>query len=285
MSEAEPGYRVEDAAPPTPRMIGLAIPAVAPDSAVCLQCGYAVRGLDTTHNCPECGAPISRSLMGNLLEFSSSAYVRSLYRGVVMILVAMILQVVLVLLGIVAMIAAIAIASSASANSPKFINQFQMWMEIIMLPITALLLVGWWLFSMPDPAILGAEQGQKPRLIIRITVAITAAMAVLELMARTMTVPGANGDLLSGSAAVLNGLAGTVQFFASVLYVRWLAPRIPDKDLHDQAKKYLWMLPLIYVLGAICFWAGPLVAGVMYLLMLNTVRMRLQAIIHHQPQD
>jgi hypothetical protein len=44
----------------------------------------------------------------------------------------------------------------------------------------------------------------------------------------------------------------------------------------------LWLLPLIYILGMICLGLGPLIALVMYLLMLNSVRVRLQAILQSQ---
>ena len=254
-----------------------AIPALAPDAAVCLQCGYALRGLDTTRNCPECGSPIRRSLMGNLLEFSAPEYVRSLHRGVIMILVAMILRVLVGLMTIVVMFAVIAAMQSSRANFSALHEQFQLWVAIAALPVTGLMLIGWWLFSMPDPAIVGAEKGQTPRMIIRVTVAVSAAMAVLQLFeGATVTL---SGNMLAFAAALLSGVAGTVQFFASVLYVRWLAPRLPDKALHEQTKTYLWLLPVIYVLGMICLGLGPLIAGVMYLLMLNTVRVRLQAIL------
>jgi hypothetical protein len=64
-----------------------------------------------------------------------------------------------------------------------------------------------------------------------------------------------------------------------VLYVRWLAPRIPDVALYEKTRKYMWLLPLIYILGMICLGLGPLIAMVMYLLMLNTVRVRLREIL------
>jgi hypothetical protein len=186
--------------------------------------------------------------MGNLLEFSSAEYVNSLHRGVVLVLIAMILRVIVSVLGIVGMITVVAIMSSTGAAPPALMNSVQIWMFIILLPISGMTLIGWWLFSRPDPAIMGAETGQRPRMIIRVTVSIT-------------------------------GLAETVQFFASVLYIKWLAPRIPDKALADKAKTYLWLLPLIYVLGAICVGLGPIAASIIYLLMLNTVRMRLQSIL------
>lgn len=293
MSDSDPGYGIEDASPvpppllvtPPPRIMpGVhEIPPIAPDTAVCMQCGYALRGLDTTRNCPECGAPIRRSLMGNLLEFSSVDYVRNLHRGVVMILVTTLVQIAVGIVGSIIMLVMVftsAAAAAASGTAPPFNPvTLQIWISAITLPFTALLLLGWWLFSAPDPAILGAEQGQKPRLIIRITIAVMAALSVLDLVVKTLPTSSIGGDLTSAGVVVLIGIAGFVQFFASVLYVRWLAPRIPDLKLYEQTRLYLWLLPLIYVVGMICLGLGPLVAGIMYLLMLNTVRLRLQTIM------
>ncbi len=96
------GYRLE-AEPPSP-------PAVHPanvnlesdtvgDDAICLQCGYSIRGLPHGGRCPECGTPIQRSLQGNLLRYSSPAYLATLNRGVFLILAAIAAQVICVVGG------------------------------------------------------------------------------------------------------------------------------------------------------------------------------------------
>ena len=80
---------------------------------------------------------------------------------------------------------------------------------------------------------------------------------------------------------MLSGLAGLVQFFAAMLYVRWLATRIPARDIHERAQNYLWLLPVIYLVGS-CIIIGPLVASILFLLLLNSVRLRLKSIREHQ---
>ena len=47
----------------------------------------------------------------------------------------------------------------------------------------------------------------------------------------------------------------------------------------------MWLLPVIYVVGFCALKLGPLVALVMYLLMLNGVRIRLRTIRERQAQD
>ena len=71
--------------------------------------------------------------------------------------------------------------------------------------------------------------------------------------------------------------AGLVQFFASMMYVRWLGPRIPDRSITEKAAEYMWLLPLIYVLGA-CIVIGPFVAVIMYYVLLNKVRVKVSEI-------
>ena len=54
--------------------------------APCRKCGYNVRGLSIDGRCPECGSPVGLSVMGDLLRFSDPSWVRTLRRGVTLIL-------------------------------------------------------------------------------------------------------------------------------------------------------------------------------------------------------
>ena len=266
---------------PVPVFAPEILPETAPEKAVCLQCGYSIRGLPTAHNCPECGTPIARSLRGNLLEFSSTDYVQSLHTGVTVILIAVIAQIAVICL-VVAAMAVFGVFAGRRGSSPP---DLQLWMSIAMLPVTAAQLLGWWLFSAPDPAILGTEKGQSPRNIIRISVAVTAGAAVLDLLVRAMATRRPEVAMLAMLAGTVTTVASIVQFFASMLYLRWLAPRLPDRSLEEQAKRNIWMLPLIYVVGFCILFIGPLVAMVIYLLMLNRFRIRLWDIRLRQPSN
>ena len=63
-----------------------------------------------------------------------------------------------------------------------------------------------------------------------------------------------------------------IQFFASLNYMAWLARRLPDEKMRAEALQYRWVLPLIFVLGSICFGLGALVALVMYYNLINKIR-------------
>jgi hypothetical protein len=282
MNGGEPAgpFSLDAAEPrPMPRVIPPVIPPVgapprAPDlsreDVPCLNCGYNLRGLTRDGACPECGTPVQRSLQGNLFIFSAPEYLRALVMGLVCILVAVLARIGVMAVGIPA---AIIIA----ATNPQWTGMVEVGMSMAAMPVSALSLYGWWLFSAPDPAILGMERGDAPRRIIRITVVVVACTTVVELAGQWMARANPASEVLQIAAEVLSGAAGIGQFFASMLYVRWLAPRIPSPALERRAGTYMWLLPLIFVLGA-CVMVGPIVSYIMYFLMLNEIRVFLKAI-------
>src|SRR6185437_13943991 len=53
----------------------------------CRKCAYNLRGLATMARCPECGAPVSISVRGELLRFSEPDWLKLIRRGAYMILI------------------------------------------------------------------------------------------------------------------------------------------------------------------------------------------------------
>jgi hypothetical protein len=274
------GYPIEPEppAPPTRRtiIIGpharhlISHDALRERDVPCLNCGYNLRGLVPEGSCPECGALIVRSLQGNLLQFSNPAYLASLHRGVVLVLCAALAH---------ATITPVAIGSAfAFAFTPPAL--LLVGMTTVSLVSSLLSLAGWWMFTTPDPGIMDGDKGDRPRQIARACVAMqavtTLAMAAIEHIPFGVGVqPLVNVVMVFGGALTIAG------FFASMYYIRWLAPRVPDKSLRDTAARYLWLLPLIAVLGA-CVLLGPLIASILYLLVLNQVRIALRDIRRRQ---
>lgn len=277
--EAEPPPIAPPRQHPVPLFAPEILPEIAPNQAVCLQCGYQIRGLATSGNCPECGTPIARSMRGNLLEFSSTGYVQSLHLGLTIILIVVVAQFALTIL----LFLGVVIGSIRPAGGTS-LKDLELWVNAIALPLTAAMLYGWWQFSAPDPAILGTEKGQSARTTIRASVVIVAVVSVFELLIRAIAAQDTRLATMGVAASGLNAVANIVQFFASLLYVRWLAPRLPDRSIQQQAAKYLWLLPLIYIVG-LCVLVGPLIATVMYFLLLNQVRAKLMMIRQRQPEN
>jgi hypothetical protein len=75
--------------------------------------------------------------------------------------------------------------------------------------------------------------------------------------------------------------ASGLQFFASMIYLRWLAPRLPDDRVFKRAKMLMWLGPLLMTVGAFIL-IGPLVALVLYYNLLNWVRLDLKRILGEQ---
>lgn len=270
--ELEPDVRPPPAAPLAPPVIHHSFTDLSHTDKPCLRCGYNLRGLTAAGACPECGMPVSRSLQGNLLIFSSPEYLANLNRGLVIILVSVIAR-------FAAHIASIGLAVvmvSAGGNT-TILDQL---VKGLTFPVAVLSLVGWWYFSAPDPAIVGYDTGDGPRKVVRWTVIIAAAATFAALGSSLLVSSSATPIGLSGIvglATILSSAAGLVQFFASMMYVRWLGPRIPDRSITEKAAEYMWLLPLIYVLGA-CIVIGPFVAVIMYYVLLNKVRVKVSEI-------
>jgi hypothetical protein len=242
--------------------------------ATCIQCGYDLTGLPESGQCPECGTPVEHSLRGMLLRNSSPQYVGKLHRGVFLVVTVILLQ---LLIGILAMAAAI-IAGARGGALPMWV---QVLSQIVTLALSVVLLVGWWLFSEPDPRYTGADDGSTARKIVRATVAIYAASTLFSFAATFALTTTAGGTVVLGIAAIasiVGVLAWSVQYFASMLYVRWLAHRIPNEKTRRRAKLLLWLGPVLLTFGLLLIGLGPLIALVLYWNLLDQVRKDLKAI-------
>lgn len=247
----------------------------------CRNCSFNLRGLSPESNCPECGTPIWRSIRGNLLIYAGADYLSSLSRGLNCILIAALLQLAVLVTGIAVTVVAIASMAAIGLTPPANLNVI---IAAATLPITMLTLYGWWLFSAPDPGVHEGDRGDRPRRTVRGATIVLAAASLLSLLAQSFALLSPELQLVAGGVSVIASVAGIVQFFASILYVRWLAPRFPSPSTEKQASQYLWLLPLIYILG-MCVIVGPFVATIMYFLFLNRVRLLLRDLRLQQPEQ
>lgn len=258
-------------------------PDLATTDVLCKQCGFNLHGLQRDGNCPECGLPIWRSIAGNLLKFSSAEYVAGLSRGLACVLIAVVGQLAMTLLaipiGILIMVtqrgggASNTAGFSIGSNDPKV----ELAMALLSLPLTMLALYGWWQFSAPDPGVQSGDRGDRPRARVRAATIILFVTTVVSAVAQTYSIMMPLIKFVVAGVALVTVVASLMQVFASLSYIKWLGARFPDAPMVERAGKYMWLLPLIYVLG-ICVVVGPLVATVMYFLFLNRVRLRLNEV-------
>lgn len=233
---------------------------------VCLNCGYNLRGLDRLSACPECGSAVARSLMGDLLRFSSASYVRSLKLGALIIVIATLGEVVAGGAGI-----GLAIA---------FPGAGQLGSQMLSIAASLALLAGWWLLATTDPAQEGRDESITARRLLRIalgvqvvcTVGSFALLLASPSLRLAMTPAGTGGPgsplgaLLSNPAWLMTIGLGLVNFAAlvtsyitSMIYIRGLCRRFPNPELERFAGVMIWLGPVLSTVGiVIC--VGPLAA-------------------------
>jgi len=256
----------------------------------CTRCGYSLRGLATTGRCPECGWSVEASLQGGLLRFAGPEYLASLVLGARIVIFTNIANLAAGLLLTGAAIVAIfamggfTVGAGGGGGGAVGMTSAPAWITLggagISVLATTASLIGYWLLTAPDPASSQQEQPRTARRVVRTAVAVSAAAQAIGLavgyfgssIAAGGAQMGANPAIAvavtSGVISLVGTIAGAVSFFATMLYVRWLAQRLPDEDMVAKTRVYMWLLPLLYTVGALCVGIGPLVAWVLYLILL-----------------
>lgn len=240
----------------------------------CIGCGYDLTGLARDAACPECGTPVARSYAPDRLENRSGAYLAQLSSGLKFVIAGTLCSLGVILLTIPAFIVAEAVWSSSDAAERvvRFVG------EVLGLLCSAAVLLGWWWITTPDPARVGTDLDVAPRRIVRTTVLIQIAGEVLGAATTglSVSIPSLEASVgmesLLGAVSLVAAIAWAVQFFAAMLYIRWLARRIPDPGLEGRAKQLTWLGPVLFVLGWPCLGIGPLIALILYLGLLVGLR-------------
>lgn len=248
----------------------------------CRNCGYNLRGLKRDENCPECGRPVMQSLMGDALVYSSPEYVTNVLRGLSAVIAGYLLYFVGIVGGISVGIHA---GMATGGNLPPWI---EIGITIFFMLASMVMIAGWWLFTSPDPALAPTETRQVARRWIRGAAIVQLTLTIIDFMVQTLALGRTTGPMTTPSVAaysvlgISSGIAGIVLFFSSLSYVAFLARRVPNPQLAERAMQYRWVLPLIYIVGLCACGIGPLIAVIMYIVMLNNLR---QGIAHAQAQQ
>lgn len=243
--------------------------------AACVRCSYSLEGLPDSGACPECGTPIALSLRGWMLRFAAREYLAGLALGLRLIVTCLALLVALVV-------------ASVFAGLLRAGGAIQLVLGMVGLAITAGLLAGYWLYSQPDPGYVGTRQPDEARRVLRVAICV---QAVCQLVLVPMNFFGQDGKIpvsLGSPTMLLVLLANFVatvawvaQFFGVMHYTRWIANRIPDSVVAKRCSRYMWLLPVLAVVGAIAAFIGPVVAFVMYWNLLDKVRKEIVAARKH----
>jgi len=254
---------------------GMNHPPVTPasiDGAYCMHCGYALRGLMAEDLCPECATAVSRSLRGDLLRFCDPTYLRGLQRGTRIVFWSIVLSVAWAVFGdlLIEQLPKLATSDASVLQALRAMN------HLIGVLCSICGVLGWWMLSAPDPAKADRDDSMTARRLVRISVIVTT-LALLPRAAHDIATSSATTSVVFDSMGTLVNMltlvalvTHAVSFFFEMLYIRSLAPRFPSPRLHQRANLYMWLLPLVFVVGmVVCI--GPLVAIIMYLHLLSVL--------------
>jgi len=237
----------------------------------CRHCSYNLKGLPKAGLCPECGKAVAISLKGELLRYSPGAYLKSIDFGLVILLSALWLYVVL-------LIASIFLHAFAAGTQQAILGILA---EVLMLLSSVVFVIGYWKFTTPDPSMAGREGPVSARRIARIAACVqlgVKAMALPFTIAVLMMPPTLGKAPLTPpeiAALILRFIetgVWAVLILSVLMYTRILAWRIPDEELAVRAKHFIWFLPVVFLVGSLFYFIGPIIALIFYASMLQTLR-------------
>ncbi len=208
---------------------------VAVDVA-CRRCGYNLRTLPSVGKCPECGTAVGRSLHGDLLQYSDPEWVEKLAGGMNWIIASVIIA---ILTGMIIEAVTTMIGGTGGADFNTIAA------PLMELSLGAVGLVGYWMFTTPDPGKVEPEKPTSVRNLVRGT-AVFNYLASPIAQALVVALP-----LISVGISVLSALVGIVGMFAIFLYAISLADRIPDVLLARSCRTVMWGIVVVMVGGIV----------------------------------
>lgn len=233
--------------------------------AHCVGCSYNLRGLSERGLCPECGTPVALSLGGSRLRNAARGYLSTLSRGIVWIISGTIICSALAAVGFFFWRTTVGLLSAAGVS-------------LGWLAMTAVLCWGYWQLTVPNPQ--GEHQGGSvgSRRFTRMAICVWAFIQVVQTL---FALAPASAGLAGTSLAAHLGRSGLVFlqvptllaiFFGTFRHLGNLARRIPNIELIRRIETFMWVLPLLCTVGILACLAGPVVAIVLYVLLLVELR-------------
>jgi hypothetical protein len=126
-------------------------------------------------------------------------------------------------------------------------------LQLAGLGVVGTFLAGWWLLTTPDAGQLTNNRGERPRRVVRACVVGAAAIKLATIGA---VMASSLGGLPLLGAAALDVLAMLAGHCAGMLYVRWLADRVPGENLYNRAASVMFLLLALGVLVMVCVGVG-----------------------------
>lgn len=211
----DPALRLEDAA-----RLRLDEHGMLAEDLPCRKCSYNLRGLSPEGRCPECGTAVGLSTLGDLLRYADPNWIRTVARGITIILWMILASVLLGCLG-------------GTLLATEGLQQ------ALSIGLGLVSFYGVWLMTEPDPSGLGEDPTITARKVIRFALLVGIGAQVLTLATEQLSPPGAVLIVFAvlGVIATLIGLVGE---FAKFTYYEYLLRRVPDPKLAGRARFLKW---------------------------------------------
>ncbi|MCK4341681.1 MAG: hypothetical protein KAY37_08170 [Phycisphaerae bacterium] len=234
--------------------------------APCVNCGYNLRTLKADALCPECAHPVAEALHGYYLRFASPRWVKSLARGMLLILIGIGASVFVapLLSGLVGLAFAFSSPQNLMSPSQTLIRTLALVEFLVDLIPTGIAIVGLFYLTRPDPEPDAGDPGRTARRLIRVSCFLLpiplAANLLLSLTMPPMPTftPGGPPPSFSpafADFAVRALVVSLIMLAAYVLtplalmhYLATLMRRIPRPGLVRFARVAFWGLLFSFVL-------------------------------------
>jgi hypothetical protein len=253
--------------------------------APCNACGYDLHGLPLDGTCPECGRLVADSLRGDALRFASPDYLATIRKGIDLYLAMAAAEILLAF-------ASFPVASMVAKGAG--VAQVENLLLMVGVVLSLAGSVGFVQFTAPDPALIATEQPRNARRLARVGMIMLIAAGVGRFVhhmlfgGANMTglfpgfgLPIARPSIFSLAESLVTAAGFLLFFFGGLRYAAWLFRRVPDLRGVRMCTLYMWLLPLIAIVG-LCVCVGPLVAKVLHMVLLWLLRGHLAQALRQQ---
>lgn len=242
--------------------------------APCNQCGYDLHGLPLDGHCPECSRPVALSLQGDQLRFASTPYLETVSKGLMIFCVSGVGLIASGVLEILAGIVTAFVGARPRLTEPYF--------EVLNVGLALAGLVGFYFFTWPDPGRLAVEAPRSARVLARVGLVLSFIGSIGKILFEVGSIQPNATLTTAGIASILvpccSFIGFIMFFFYGLRYTEWVFRRVPDVEGVLNCRKYMWLLPLIAILGS-CLVIGPLVAMGMHVALLWNLRKFIMAVL------
>ncbi|MHC5109006.1 MAG: hypothetical protein ACYTHJ_03905 [Planctomycetota bacterium] len=189
------------------------------EDLACVGCGYNLRFQPFDGHCPECFAPVNRTLRGDLLRFSAPDWLNRLRLGMAVKLWNVVAGLVM---GLVIVVTALSTPSAIGG--------------VLTIVVAALGCWATFLITTQEPRISHSEDPVTWRRVLRL-------LAIVSLIGSGVTVSlWPNLQITNQASTTILGLVGVLVVFGELTYFQGFALRDPDEKLARQCMIVKWGL-------------------------------------------